>query len=158
MSLNPKDSKKDKINDLQLEIDLPDKEFFRIGEVSDLTGIKPHVLRYWETEFPVLSPAKSESQQRNYSKADVELVLFLKKLLYEEGYTIAGAREKLKSVRNFTQELLRSATEKDFSTLEDMDVHELKALLITVRRELSLLQNFLQSQSKPSSGLLEGNA
>jgi DNA-binding transcriptional MerR regulator len=76
---------------------VPDKLYFRIGEVSRLCRLPSYVLRFWETEFPQLKPAKSGSGQRMYRRRDVELVLQIKKLLYEEGYTIAGAREKLKS-------------------------------------------------------------
>ncbi|MDO3380008.1 MerR family transcriptional regulator [Geoalkalibacter halelectricus] len=75
---------------------IPDKLYFKIGEVSRITGVKPHVLRYWESEFGAFSPVKSRSQQRLYRRKDIELVLRLKKLLYEEGFTIAGARKKLR--------------------------------------------------------------
>ncbi|GAB4174460.1 MAG: hypothetical protein Tsb0017_18610 [Geothermobacteraceae bacterium] len=75
---------------------IPDKLYFRIGEVAELTGVKPHVLRYWETEFSSFKPVKSRKNQRLYRRKDVELVLRLKKLLYEEGYTIAGARKRLR--------------------------------------------------------------
>ncbi|WP_305043938.1 MerR family transcriptional regulator [Geoalkalibacter sp.] len=78
---------------------IPDKLYFKIGEVSRITGIKPHVLRYWEAEFGVFSPVKSRSRQRLYQRKDIELVLRLKQLLYNEGFTIAGARKKLKEER-----------------------------------------------------------
>ncbi|WP_305041606.1 MerR family transcriptional regulator [Geoalkalibacter sp.] len=78
---------------------IPDKLYFKIGEVSRITGIKPHVLRYWEEEFGAFSPVKSRSRQRLYQRKDIELVLRLKQLLYHEGYTIAGARKKLKEER-----------------------------------------------------------
>ena len=74
---------------------IPDKLFFKIGEVADITGTKPHVLRYWESEFKVLKPVKNTSGQRVYRRKDVEQVLEIKRLLYEEGYTIAGAKKKL---------------------------------------------------------------
>jgi len=75
---------------------IPDKQFFKIGEVSRITGVKAHVLRYWESEFPTLRPQKTKSNQRIYRKRDVELLLHIKKLLYAEGFTIAGARKKLR--------------------------------------------------------------
>ncbi len=79
-----------------MDTKIPDKLYFRIGEVAELTGIKPHVLRYWESEFKSFRPVKSRSNQRLYRRKDVELVFRLKDLLYEQGYTIAGARKKLK--------------------------------------------------------------
>ncbi|MGB8475194.1 MAG: MerR family transcriptional regulator [Candidatus Acidiferrum sp.] len=73
-----------------------DKDFYRIGEVSRLTNLKPFVLRYWETEFPMLEPVKSPSGHRLYRQEDVEMVLRIKRLLYDEGFTIAGARRHLR--------------------------------------------------------------
>jgi DNA-binding transcriptional MerR regulator len=72
------------------------QDFFRIGEVSRLTGLKPFVLRYWETEFPMLEPVKSSSGHRMYRQEDVDMVLRIKRLLYDEGFTIAGARRHLR--------------------------------------------------------------
>lgn len=71
------------------------KLFYKIGEVCDLCDIQPHVLRYWETEFSMLSPSKNSSGQRIYRHRDVELIQAIKRLLYQEGYTIAGANKKL---------------------------------------------------------------
>ncbi len=85
---------------------LPSKLFYRIGEVSRLTGLEPYVLRYWETEFPQIKPDKGKSKQRLYSKKDLETILQIKQLLYKEGYTIAGARRKLNGrgdVSNFDE-------------------------------------------------------
>jgi DNA-binding transcriptional MerR regulator len=75
---------------------LTEKEFYRIGEVSRLTALKPFVLRYWETEFPMLEPVKSPRGHRLYREEDVEMVLRIKRLLYDEGFTIAGARRHLR--------------------------------------------------------------
>src|SRR5579872_4124589 len=72
------------------------KGLFRIGQVSRLTGTKPFVLRYWETEFPMLQPVKSPKGHRLYRKQDVDTVLLIKRLLYDEGFTIAGARRHLR--------------------------------------------------------------
>ncbi len=76
--------------------EIPQKELFRIGEVSRLTSTKSFVLRYWETEFPMLQPVKSPTGHRLYRREDVELVLRIKRLLYDEGFTIAGARRHLR--------------------------------------------------------------
>ena len=76
---------------------IPEKIYFKIGEVCDLVGVQPHVLRYWETEFPMLSPQKNRSGQRSYRRRDVEMALRIKELLYDEMFTIAGAKKKLVS-------------------------------------------------------------
>lgn len=76
--------------------EIPNKLYFRIGEVSGIVGVKPYVLRYWETEFPDVRPAKSKSGQRLYKRRDVESLLRIRKLLYEEKFTINGARKRLK--------------------------------------------------------------
>jgi DNA-binding transcriptional MerR regulator len=75
---------------------LPDKLFFKIGEVAELVGVKPHVLRYWETEFPTLRPMKTRGSHRVYKRADVELAQLIKRLLHDEGYTISGAKRRLR--------------------------------------------------------------
>src|SRR5215472_8795456 len=77
--------------------EIPEKLFFRIGEVCDLIKVQPHVLRYWETEFPMLAPQKNRAGQRTYRRRDVEMALRIKELLYDEQYTIAGAKKKLAS-------------------------------------------------------------
>jgi len=79
-----------------MDFQIPDKLYYKIGEVAKFTGIKTHVLRYWETEFKAIRPNKSRSNQRLYRKQDVDLILHLKDLLYNQGFTIAGARKKLK--------------------------------------------------------------
>lgn len=76
---------------------IPEKIYFKIGEVCDLVDVQAHVLRYWETEFPMLSPQKNRSGQRSYRRRDVEISLRIKELLYDELYTIAGARKKLQN-------------------------------------------------------------
>ena len=77
---------------------IPDKLYFKIGEVAEITGVKPYVLRYWESEFKMVNPSKSRSRQRLYRKSDVELIFRIKELLYEERYKINGARKKLKEL------------------------------------------------------------
>src|SRR3972149_1502504 len=73
----------------------PTKLYYKIREVCEIVGVEAHVLRFWEMEFPVLSPPKSKSGQRTYRPKDVELLLRIRKLLYEDGFTIAGARKRL---------------------------------------------------------------
>jgi DNA-binding transcriptional MerR regulator len=75
-----------------------DKRYYRIGEVSRIAGVKPYVLRYWESEFRFMAPQKSRSKQRLYRRRDIDLILLVKKLLYEQRFTIAGARKKLREM------------------------------------------------------------
>ena len=82
---------------LQPTPEIPDKLYFKIGEVSELLGVEAYVLRYWETEFPVLSPKKSGTGHRLYRRKDVELLLRIKHLLYDKRFTIEGARQSLHS-------------------------------------------------------------
>lgn len=84
---------------------IPEKIFFKIGEVCDLVGVQAHVLRYWETEFPMLSPQKNRSGQRTYRRRDVEIAMRVKELLYDEMFTIAGAKKKLQSELRETSKL-----------------------------------------------------
>ena len=84
---------------------IPDKLFFKIGEVAKLTGVEQHVLRYWEDEFEVLQPKKNKSGQRFYEKKDVELIIKIKRLLYLERYTIAGAKQKMRESKKKNSQL-----------------------------------------------------
>ena len=92
----PSGQKVSKRSSRSAEVIIPDKLYFRIGEVASLCRLPAYVLRFWETEFPQLKPVKSNTGQRMYRKRDVESVLRIKKLLYENGFTIAGARAQLR--------------------------------------------------------------
>ena len=94
MSVRKKTSKRPARN---AEVIIPDKLYFRIGEVASLCRLPAYVLRFWETEFPQLKPVKSSTGQRMYRKRDVESVLRIKQLLYEQGFTISGARQQLRA-------------------------------------------------------------
>ena len=89
----------------QLAVVIPEKIYFKIGEVCELVGVQAHVLRYWETEFPMLSPQKNRSGQRSYRRRDVEISLRIKQLLYDEMFTIAGAKKKLQAEMRETPKL-----------------------------------------------------
>lgn len=78
--------------------ELPDKLFFRIGEVAEIVGVKPHVLRYWEEEFPALRPKKTRGAHRHYARKDVELAMLIRKLLHDEGFTVPGAKKRLRQL------------------------------------------------------------
>ena len=113
-----------------MAVDIPDKFYFKIGEVAAITGVKPHVLRYWETEFRMFSPAKSRGKQRQYERRDIELALEIKELLYEQGFTIAGARKHLKSRKKNAP-----AVQAPENTLECL--HEVRDALKELRAKLS---------------------
>ncbi|OPZ16090.1 MAG: MerR family regulatory protein [candidate division BRC1 bacterium ADurb.BinA364] len=86
------------IADSDSDTQFPDKLFYKINEVSRITRLKPYVLRYWETEFPQLAPEKDENDQRRYRKKDVEIIMRIRRLLYEEKFTIAGAKQKIAAI------------------------------------------------------------
>lgn len=123
--------------DNELEQDLkriPDKMAFKIGEVAELVGVKPYVLRYWETEFEALKPKKSKNNQRMYERRDVETLMTIKKLLYRDRFSIEGARAALKKMRRQSSKVreIRSMTEQ----VEDIrqGVYELLGEIRRVRR------------------------
>jgi DNA-binding transcriptional MerR regulator len=112
---------------------LPDKIYFKIGEVSEILGVEPYVLRYWETEFEVLKPSKAPSRHRLYKKRDVELLLDIKRLLYTEGFTIEGARKKLKESKKEEKHQLRlPLTDQKY-----------RNALVKVKKELESLRKLL---------------
>ena len=114
---------------------IPDKLFFRIGEVSELTSTEPYVLRYWETEFPMLAPEKSPSGQRLYRRKDIEMVFEIKRLLHEQGFTIEGARRQLSkgSDSASSQPHSTAQTTLDRSALLRIR-HQLQEILSLLRR------------------------
>lgn len=111
----------------------PVQEFYSIGEVCALTELKPHVLRYWESQFKLLSPAKNRSGNRVYARREVELILLVKQLLYVEKYTIDGARQKLDSHRRGGALRGESRAALELETVE------------AVERELQALQQLLDA-------------
>ena len=127
--------------------EIPDKLYFRIGEVARLAGIKPYVLRFWETEFPGLGPKKSGTGQRLYRRKDVELVLEIKRLLYEKRYTIEGARKFLETrvkpeiVRTETKPAKRKKAQGDLFGGEGASV--LVPVFEKVREELRAIAKLL---------------
>lgn len=110
---------------------IPQKLYYRIGEVADVAGVKPHVLRYWETEFGFLSPQKNEGNQRLYTVKDLEKVLLIRKLLYEDGYTIAGAKRKFREERKKAGSLVASSERSRLMEKLREEVQSLARLLKT---------------------------
>jgi DNA-binding transcriptional MerR regulator len=106
----------------------PDKLYYKIGEVSKITGVKPHVLRYWESEFREIKPYKSRSLQRLYRKRDIELVLKIKKLLYEDLFTIPGAKRKIKDSPDKAKQMELQFDKKTFKRIFMEIKRELKAI------------------------------
>ncbi|HBG47600.1 MAG TPA: MerR family transcriptional regulator [Deltaproteobacteria bacterium] len=113
---------------------IPDKLYFKIGEAAALTKVKPYVLRYWESEFRIISPKKSLTKQRVYSKRDIELILEIKRLLYKEGFTLDGAKKRVKEIQaERTRQLDFGFTEKKFQTA----LKALKKELTSIRKMLA---------------------
>lgn len=116
---------------------IPDKLYFKIGEVARLAGVEPYVLRFWESEFPALKPGKSTKGQRLYRRREVELALQIKTLLHEQGFTIAGARKKLKSehLGKRAQAALPLSSSRDHELLQKVR-SELAAITALMDRRL----------------------
>jgi len=113
---------------------IPNKLYFKIGEVSTITGVEPYVLRYWESEYKAIKPARTQSNQRIYRRKDVELILEIKKILYEEKFTIAGARKRLQAVKSQDKKQLTL----DFTAKKD---HQ--KILREIKEELKALRKML---------------
>lgn len=118
---------------------LPAKLYFRIGEVAELVGVEPHVLRYWEREFRAIRPTKSAKGQRVYSRRDVENLMRVRELLYREGFTIAGAKKKLQ----------RAGVEpRGAGDLDPQEAAKLRDQLLTIRGEIEAFLAELEPSSR----------
>lgn len=111
----------------------PVQEFFSIGEVCTLTDLKPHVLRYWESQFRFLNPAKNRSGNRVYQRREIELIMLVKHLLYTEKYTIDGARQKVDEHRKGGELRVASRAALDVQALEALE-QDLRALVASLER------------------------
>ena len=114
---------------------IPDRLCFRIGDVKKLVGVEPYVLRFWENEFPMLQPKKGSTGHREYKRKDVELLLEIKRLLYDEGFTIPGARKAIRG-RSRSDRRKRETLEKAPQLLLLTDPPDLRPALARIRREL----------------------
>ena len=137
---------------------IPNKLFFKIGEVCEITDTQPYVLRYWESEFPALAPAKNSSGQRIYRRKDIETVLRIKQLLYEEGFTIAGAKKRLEAElagRAPTPATMASLPETIVTTVAPGDepaaADDARAVLLEVRDHLRGILTLLGKGDRKSS-------
>jgi DNA-binding transcriptional MerR regulator len=115
--------------------EIPDKLYFKIGEVSELLGVEPYVLRYWETEFTVLSPKKSGTGHRLYRRKDVELLLRIKHLLYDKKFTIEGARQRLHEEARAPRSRTPKVAQRDLFATDP---------LVEIRRELADILQLLK--------------
>ncbi|GAB4335058.1 MAG: MerR family transcriptional regulator [Desulfobulbaceae bacterium] len=119
--------------------DIPDKVYFRIGEVSELVGVDPHVLRYWESEFRTIRPRRAKSNQRLYRRQDVENLLLIRELLHGRGYTIAGARKLLLRPEGERKAILDSGDKESGGNTKDK--------LQLIKKELVKIQQILALKS-----------
>jgi DNA-binding transcriptional MerR regulator len=130
---------------------LPDKQFFKIGEAADIVGVKAHVLRYWESEFPSVRPLKTRGSHRMYRRVDVEVLCLIRRLLHEEGYTIPGARKRVAEMAGVSRggpapaEAQVEAPSIDAQASREL---RLRAELLQVRRELDDLLVTLDRQAQ----------
>jgi DNA-binding transcriptional MerR regulator len=129
----------------QTPTEIPNRLFFRIGDVAELAGVETYVLRYWETEFPKLRPKKASNGQRQYRRKDVETALEIKRLLYDQGYTIAGARKALKTKvqqkkRAAPKPRVQASLFGDDPASSGIDREELAAIKRELKQILSLLK------------------
>lgn len=123
--------------------DLPDKLYFKIGEVAKIVGVKPYVLRYWETEFSIIRPGKTRSQHRLYRRRDVEALIEIKRLLHNERYTIEGAKRRLKSLGKMPAPAAATAEARPQLNLP-LGERTYRNALMRVRRDLQDLYDLLR--------------
>ena len=137
----------------ELDRELPVKLYYRIGEVSDIVGVEPHVLRYWETEFRSIRPQKSRKGQRIYSRRDVDKLLKVKELLYSHGFTIAGARKRLREGGAEPQQAPQVAVAQPAPKPPGT---ELRVALQEIRRDIVALLAEMESASLDVSNQAQG--
>ena len=121
------------------------KLYYSITEVGDLLELKPHILRYWETEFPVLHPKKNRAGNRAYRKKDIDIAITIKHLLYNEGYTIDGARRKLTWMREQGVDI-RTYPQQTKKIKPKRDIPQLLSVLREVRGELVIMRDLLKGK------------
>jgi DNA-binding transcriptional MerR regulator len=111
-------------------IEIPDKTYFRIGEISKILGVEPYVVRYWETEFITIKPIRTKSEQRLYRRKDLEELALIKRLLYQDKFTIAGAKKRLQEIR------------KESPAVPD-GAEESREILRSIKQELKAIRDLL---------------
>jgi len=119
---------------------IPDKLYFKIGEVKKITGVEPHVLRYWESEFKIIRPQRASSKQRLYRRVDVENILTIKKLLYEDGYTVPGARKLL------TEKKAEPEAQQEPESQINIPKDRARSMLAEIKSDLQQLKEMLEKK------------
>jgi DNA-binding transcriptional MerR regulator len=114
-----------------MDIEIPDKTYFRIGEISKILGVEPYVVRYWESEFSSIKPIRTKSEQRLYRRKDLEELALIKRLLYQDKFTIAGAKKKLQELRK----------ESPAASAGDEECRE---KLLSIKQELQAIRDLLR--------------
>jgi DNA-binding transcriptional MerR regulator len=122
---------------------IPDKHYFKIGEVAELAGVEPYVIRYWESEFRSLRPQKSRTNQRLFRRKDVERILEIRRLLYEEGYKIEGARRRLEGRDEETGD-------KPVSQKAERSIAALRQMCTEARATIATIEQILDEDGEPS--------
>jgi len=139
-----------------MSVAIPEKQYFKIGEVSEILNVEPYVLRYWESEFKILKPTRTRARQRLYHKKDLELLMEIKHLLYDEKFTIAGAKKRLQEMKKQSsaekkskkiakvrpREEVEEAFAKPEMALEPSA--DYKEILLEIKRELKELRSILE--------------
>lgn len=142
-----------------MTIAIPEKQYFKIGEVSEILDVEPYVLRYWESEFKILKPTRTRARQRLYHKKDLELLLEIKHLLYDEKFTIAGAKKRLQEMKKQVSAAKKAkkpavasrAKEEELEAVEEknddpaLDAQaDYKEILLEIKKELKELRSILE--------------
>ena len=123
--------------------EIPDKLYFKIGEVAKIVGVKPYVLRYWETEFAIIRPGKTRSNHRLYRRRDVETLLEIKRLLHNERYTIEGAKRRLRGLRDEDEEPAEQSAAPEAQMNLPLGSERYRKVLAQIRAELLQLREIL---------------
>ena len=139
-----------------MSVAIPEKQYFKIGEVSEILNVEPYVLRYWESEFKILKPTRTRARQRLYHKKDLELLMEIKHLLYDEKFTIAGAKKRLQEMKKQSsaeKKSRKSAKPKAKEEVEETFVSrdavmgpssDYKEILLEIKKELKELRSILE--------------
>lgn len=141
-----------------MTVAIPEKQYFKIGEVSEILDVEPYVLRYWESEFKILKPTRTRARQRLYHKRDLELLMEIKHLLYDEKFTIAGAKKRLQEMKKQSSaekkakkpaKTARAREEAESSDIKtdnslSVDHSDYREILMEIKKELKELRSILE--------------
>lgn len=131
--------------ELAKSVEIPDKLYFKIGEVAKLIGVEPYVLRYWETEFQSIAPVKSKTGQRMYRRNDVELIAAIRELLYGQKFTIDGAKKKLGEIKRVSRKNTGEGNLSLDLDPEGLSAESLRASTVELRSVIAEMDDFLNT-------------